>query len=83
MKTMGSQSKPKMMAETHEYYNSHQFVSKNEEKNRSSGHSSPETALSMCMEDSFADLVANDTSERHIIVPVDCTPKQEAYNQKV
>jgi hypothetical protein len=73
-----------MMAETHAYYNSHHFVSKNEERNKSSGHSSPETALSMCIDDSFGDLVANDTSERHIIVPVDYTPKPEdTYNPKV
>jgi hypothetical protein len=71
------------MASTHQYYNAQHFWSKAEEEQINGGASGtsspPETAMSICMEDSFGDLVDNDTSERHIVVQAE-TPKKYQYN---
>ena len=58
------------MAGTHAYYQHHDFIQKD-----NSCLNSPGTQLSICMEDSFTEVIDNDTSERHIVVQR--TPKKE------
>ncbi len=58
------------MAGTHAYYQHHDFIQKD-----NSCLNSPGTQLSICMEDSFTEVIDNDTSERHIVVQR--TPNKE------
>ena len=65
------------MTTTHDYYSAQHFCSK-----INSEHGSPDApSTSVCMEDSFSDLVDNDTSERHIVVQkVETPPKEKTLN---
>jgi hypothetical protein len=62
------------MQNTHQYYNSQNFVSKD-----TSEQGSPEAAVSVCLEDSFCDMIDNDTSERHILVQRTPKGKMNGY----
>lgn len=57
-----------MMTGTHAYYNTQHFRSKCGQEDRSDEGSCPSAGMSVNMEDSFGDLLDNDTSERHIVV---------------
>lgn len=58
------------MTSTHAYYSVQHFWAKD-----NSGQASPVTSMSICIEDSFTDVVDNDTSERHIVVQVETPAK--------
>lgn len=57
-----------MMTGTHAYYNTQHFRSKCGQEEQSDEGSCPSAGMSVNMEDSFGDLLDNDTSERHIVV---------------